>query len=247
MIDIHCHLLPAFPHDDGASDAETFEAMLQAARLDGITTIIATPHDSPEGEEALASRLEEGRSVAERHGVRLLGGMEYRFLHLNPDRNIRTLDGTKYVLFDFNSSELPPALSRLTYELVGKGFRLICAHPERMFRMEDVIRLRETGFYIQLTATSILGEWGPEAKRISMECIERGICHFVASDAHNRKRGFRMSRAKSCVERFFGSEIAELLFERNPALLLEDKLPARMPLRRLSFWERMRFRFETQS
>lgn len=246
MIDVHCHLIPAFPHDDGAPDAKTFEDMLQDAKRDGITTIVATPHDSPEGEGVLDERVAAASPIAAKHGIRLLAGMEYRFLHLTPERRLRTLNGTKYLLTDFASPELPPALPRLTYDLVGKGYRLICAHPERMFRMEDVLRLRETGFYIQLTATALLGDWGADAKRVSMECLERGLCHFIASDAHNRKRGFHMTRARAMVERHFGGEIAELLFERNPELLLDGRLPERMPTRRLSFWERMRFRFDNQ-
>ncbi len=249
MIDIHCHLIPAFPNDDGAPDAKTFEGMLQDAKNDGITTIIATPHGSQEGEAVLAERVAAAAPIAAEHGIRLLAGMEYRFLRLNltKERSLRTLNGTKYLLIDFDSPNLPPALPGLAYDLVGAGYRLICAHPERMFRMEDVLRLEELGFYIQLTATALLGDWGAEAKRVSMECLERGLCHFIASDAHNRKRGFHMTRARAMVERHFGSEIAELLFKRNPALLLEGRLPEHMPMRRLSFWERMRFRFDNQS
>ncbi len=42
FVDIHCHILPGI--DDGASDLKASLAMAQMASGDGISTIIATPH-----------------------------------------------------------------------------------------------------------------------------------------------------------------------------------------------------------
>ena len=42
FVDIHCHLLPGI--DDGATSWEEALAMARRAVADGITTIVATPH-----------------------------------------------------------------------------------------------------------------------------------------------------------------------------------------------------------
>ena len=42
MIDIHCHILPGI--DDGPQHIDESLEMAKIASLDGITTIVATPH-----------------------------------------------------------------------------------------------------------------------------------------------------------------------------------------------------------
>ena len=42
MIDIHCHILPAY--DDGANDLEEALEMARLAAYSGVTEIIVTPH-----------------------------------------------------------------------------------------------------------------------------------------------------------------------------------------------------------
>ena len=42
MRDIHCHILPGV--DDGARDLDESLAMLEAAKLAGVTSIVCTPH-----------------------------------------------------------------------------------------------------------------------------------------------------------------------------------------------------------
>lgn len=43
--DIHTHILPGI--DDGSKDWEMTENMLKAAVIQGVETIIATPHNYP--------------------------------------------------------------------------------------------------------------------------------------------------------------------------------------------------------
>ena len=61
IIDIHAHILPGV--DDGARDMEESVRMLQEAAEQGITGVIATPHDSrrrvPSGYPALLAELQE--------------------------------------------------------------------------------------------------------------------------------------------------------------------------------------------
>jgi tyrosine-protein phosphatase YwqE len=56
--------------------------------------------------------------------------------------------------------------------------------------------------------------------------MNRGLVHFVASDAHDCDRPPRLDLAFAHVSRRWGTETAEGLFVRNPAAALTgDPLP----------------------
>ena len=82
MIDIHCHILPAI--DDGADNLETTLEMCRIASADGITQIVASPHQQ-DGvyQNSAATILSTLRSVSEeiqRAGIpiELLPGADVR-------------------------------------------------------------------------------------------------------------------------------------------------------------------------
>ena len=47
MIDLHCHILPGI--DDGAKNLDDVREMLASAKADGISKIVATPHNMEDG------------------------------------------------------------------------------------------------------------------------------------------------------------------------------------------------------
>ena len=78
MIDIHCHILPNVPGDDGSPDLEETVKMFELARADGIDTIICTPHGKqPAGDQI--KRMDEIRAATEakaaEYGIKLLRGL----------------------------------------------------------------------------------------------------------------------------------------------------------------------------
>ena len=62
-------------------------------------------------------------------------------------------------------------------------------HPERNRGvMEQPERLREfvdAGCYVQMTAGSLVGQFGPRAQGVAAGLVAQGWVHAVASDGHN--------------------------------------------------------------
>jgi len=73
MIDIHCHIL--WGVDDGPQSPEETEDLLNLAKAEGITDIIATAHYSPYLEQVYEEKFEEAASVARSVGINLYSGV----------------------------------------------------------------------------------------------------------------------------------------------------------------------------
>jgi len=121
----------------------------------------------------------------------------------------------------------PHVLSQVSLD----GYEIIIAHPERLFGEPDlrtVKTLAEMDCLFQLNAGSITGDHGSHAQRIAFKLIEKGYAHYVGSDAHSPRRTFRMSGAREIVEKRYGGEVAELLFEENARQLIANQPPYRV-------------------
>jgi len=102
MIDIHCHIL--WGVDDGPQLPEETEALLNLAKAEDITDIIATSHYSPYLEQVYEEKFEEAASVARSVGINLYSGCEYKLQDalLLKDRLI-TLAGSDFILVEITS------------------------------------------------------------------------------------------------------------------------------------------------
>jgi len=129
----------------------------------------------------------------------------------------------------------------LAYEFRSAGYSLIAAHPERLFcNIKDIERLTSMGYYIQLTAGSLLGQFGAGPMKMAFQVIGMGKCHYIASDAHNMSRAFGMKECRELLDRYFGSKFTMLMFETNPERLLANKdplspIPHRLPVMKRLF------------
>jgi protein-tyrosine phosphatase len=236
VIDIHHHCLPGV--DDGPRNVAEAVDLCRMAAEDGIDTIVATPHvlrgrwqnNSP---AALAQSLDELRSALGDH-PRLLLGSEYFFAHdmtellSSADCAIVPLAGSKYVLVEFASHAVPPLVEQPFYRARLAGWTPIIAHPERNVVFQSKPELLESlinvGAKTQVTASSLTGDFGSDAKRCATEWIERGMVHILASDAHNRtKRPPRMTAAAAIVSELAGADVADALTRRNPAAVIEGR------------------------
>lgn len=246
MIDIHTHVLPEM--DDGAPDLATSAAMLDMAREDGITDIVVTPHANLQYTYDVERRdfnMERARE-ARPDGPKLYPGCE---VHLTPENvdallakpEAFTIDRRDCVLL-----ELPDLAAAMSVEcavqiLLGSGVRPIIAHPERNRVLQRdgklVTRLIQLGCYFQLTAQSLDGCFGPEARSCARTLLEGGLVHFVASDAHGiDHRRPVLSEAYDEITRQYGEITARLLFEENPrALLAGERIQANAARRRNLF------------
>lgn len=231
MIDIHCHILPEL--DDGAEDLEAALAMARIAVRDGVREIVATPH-------VFDGRYEVARAAAEEKIAVLRAALERESiplgLHLGSDCHLdeRIFDpahaasaigiaGGKYILVELPHEIVPPRVEDAFFRLRAAGRVPILTHPERNAELErprGIERIEAwvaSGLLVQVTAASLEGEWGPAARAAAETLVERGLCHFVATDAHAPDwRPPRLSGGRAAVERLAGPEVAQRLVEENP-------------------------------
>jgi protein-tyrosine phosphatase len=224
MVDVHCHILPGL--DDGAETLAISLAMLEEAIADGITHVIATPHASSDFSFDFAkvrAGVDELNSYfADR--IVLASGCDFHLNHENllavrRDPRPYCLNQKDYLLVEFNEFSIPPAMDQTLHELRLAGLRPVVTHPERnaILRMHPH-RLRkwiELGCYVQITAGSLTGVFGSNAQKFAWDWLEKGMVHFVASDAHNTGR-------RPLKLKFAFDEIASNLDEDRARLLLID-------------------------
>jgi protein-tyrosine phosphatase len=233
MIDVHCHILPGL--DDGPESIETSLAMAESAIADGITHVVATPHSSNQYffDYSRVQALRE--ELQEKIGDRLILATGCDF-HLNPE-NLDALreDVTRfcinqrdYLLIEFNEYSIPPAMDQTLHEIQLLGLRPVITHPERnailRLQTERLAKWVRHGCFIQVTAGSITGVFGPGAQKDALRWVADGLVHIVASDAHNtRGRPLKLQPAFDVVRGQFGEDKARALFVENPMAAFEGR------------------------
>jgi protein-tyrosine phosphatase len=257
LVDIHCHLLPDL--DDGAADWDESLAMARMAVADGISTIVATPHQlgnfGQNDGESIRARCAELQELLDRHGVdlELLPGADVR---IEPELIARIRTGDVVTLADHRRHvllELPHELylpmEGLLADLRAAGLAGILSHPERnlgiLRRPRIVESLVDAGCLMQVTAGSLAGTFGPRSKRLCETLVAEGLVHFIATDAHgSRSRRPLLSGAFDRVAALAGDEAAVELCSENPARVAAGhRVPAgrrRSKPRGLAGWFRKR-------
>lgn len=237
MIDIHSHILPGL--DDGSPDMEVSVAMVRMAAESGTTDMVASPHSDlqfsfdPAVTEAGIAELAEASGNA----VRIHYGCDFHVHYENIQDALAwpakyTIGHKNYLLV-----ELPELLALKTVDealsrLWSKGVTPILTHPERnsilQQRLDQVQAWASAGYLVQVTAQSLLGEFGRRARAASLEMLKRGLVHIVASDGHDCKaRPPRLDIARAWVGKEYGEPLAERLFTVNPgAVIRGEDLPA---------------------
>src|SRR5437762_1428407 len=139
-VDIHCHCLPCV--DDGAGTMVDALALCRALVQDGITTVIATPHqlgryhgrnEVTAVREAVAAL--NRRLMVEGLPLRVLPGADVRLDEricrlLDEDRVLTLGDGGVYLLLELPRETFIDPLP-LVRRLLQRGVRPVLTHPER--------------------------------------------------------------------------------------------------------------------
>jgi protein-tyrosine phosphatase len=121
--------------------------------------------------------------------------------------------------------DMPPYAQPQLAALSAHGVTVVLAHPERNLRVvRDPAVLQpfaRAGVLFQVNSGSLLGDFGREVRKTANSLVSSGLCHFVASDAHNSgSRGFSNANARDAVEKIVGEAQTVTIFEDNPARLL---------------------------
>ena len=256
IIDFHNHLMPAV--DDGAQSIADSCAALSAFAAEGVPTVITTPHvdgSVTRDADALAERLGEldvawvqlSAHAREHHpnmkvlrGVELMLDTPQPYLH---DERLR-LAGGVFVLLEFPFMSVPPRSAAVIADIRNDGMLPIIAHPERYSGLSADLAIadawRRAGAYVQVNGASLIGRYGPDARRYAWTLVERGWADFMGSDYHARGP-LNVAQYRNALEEFASPEHAQILLEVNPARLLAGERPVPLPHIKLkrSLWGRM--------
>lgn len=237
LIDIHCHPLPGT--DDGARSFEIATTMLELAAADGVTHVVATPHCSfrfvfdPDENKKKAAELQAAIGKV----PQILLGCDFHLSYDNIHRLTQnpapfTLNGTQYLLVEFDEHFIPEQMDQVFYDIQVAGVTPILTHPERNAvcrrKLANIYNWITRGCLVQVTAQSYMGGFGSEALRSAERLLELNMIHFMASDAHDTKyRTPLLSPAYQKVASERGEPLADLLFTRNPDAVIHGRpLPA---------------------
>jgi len=236
-IDIHCHCLAGV--DDGPETMAESLALCRALADDGIGVVIATPHQlgrfSGSNEASLirelVSDLNEDLSNNSIDLTIVPGGdvrVDERIYQLLEAGEILTLaDGGKYILLEL-PHEIFIDIEPLLVELSSMGIQSIISHPERHRVLakhpEKLLNWITCGVHLQVTAASLLGEFGSTVQRAAWHFLVSGWVSFVATDAHDMYgRRPLMNAAFEQISTRLGQTIAREVCMENPLRVLESR------------------------
>jgi protein-tyrosine phosphatase len=244
MIDLHAHLLPGI--DDGPATLEDAVALARACAATGVSELFVTPHVFPgqwnntrstivkEYEQfALAlHKLNVPLTLHMAGEVRLNDGI-FALLGEGELPYLGSYQGFHSMLLELPDAQVPVGAERMVRYLLDHKIRPVIVHPERnkgvMDKPERIRSFVEMGCVLQLTAGSVVGEFGAAAQRTCQTLIGEGWVDIVASDAHNlRGRAPRMDAAHAALAKAYGPEFADELTTHGPARY--TGLPRRQPM-----------------
>jgi len=239
MIDLHCHILPGL--DDGAVDLSVSTEMAKAFVADGVLVVACTPHILPglyhnSGPQIRRATIELQEHL-EREGIplRLVTGADN---HITPNfvadvrrGHLLALADTRYVLVEPPHHVAPPRLEDLFFALLVAGYVPILTHPERLTwintHYQAIQRLVRAGVWMQVTAGSLTGGFGRNARYWSERMLDEGCVHILATDAHDvNRRPPNLSQGRALAAKRVGETAAQQLVMTRPEGILRDDAPA---------------------
>ena len=240
MHDLHAHILPGV--DDGPS---TFEDSIEMARIaaeNGTRSMVATPHRKDVTELSSISRIREltdqiqDRIHAEGIPLRLTLGMENHLDASLPADALAgkalTMNGSRYILVEmpfFGRIELHDYAEGALRGLLEQGLTPVFAHPERIEAFQQKPELLEgyigMGMLSQVTRGSLLGHWGEDVRRFSLELLRDGMAHLLSSDTHSPRppRTPELGEALKVASEVVGCRKARAMVDEVPRAMLNDR------------------------
>ena len=248
MIDLHSHILAGI--DDGAVSLDDSIELIEGALSCGVSKILATPHihlgtfdndifTIKQAFNTLTSELASKHqnqfpshlssthfSLAYAAEVRI-GPEIIDLIKSNQIPFMGKWEGDDLLLLEFPHSHIPPGSENLIDWLLEHNIQTMIAHPERNRDAwafpERLEVLQERGCLFQITAASLVGDFGPRSKSLAWNMLKKEQVTIVASDMHNQKRRpCKMKDAYRAVRIRFGDDVAHRLFVATPDLIFES-------------------------
>jgi len=245
-VDVHCHCLCGL--DDGPATMEDSLALCRALADDGITHVIAAPHQL--GRYDGRNEAAEIRKAVAALNTTLAGAqvpltvvpgadvrLDERIASLLEADHVMTLsDGGKYLLVELpHETFIDPR--PLLIRLASQGIRTILSHPERHAVLsanpQAALPWVSQGAVLQITAGSLLGDFRGNAEQAAWHWLASGAAALVGTDAHNTaERSPRMSAAIDAIAQRLGHLAARRVCIENPGLVLRGMELSVSPQRR---------------
>ena len=242
MIDLHCHYLPGV--DDGAPDVDAALALVRASVANGITEAVLTPHVFPGRWDNSTINLGpvfeafSARVAQEGIPLRMYLGGEVRLL---PETLEMVASGTapylggwegrRVMLLELPDGQIPVGTMQAIRFLLRANVVPLIAHPERnreiMRNPAKLEPLVKEGCLLQLTAASVIGNFGSQARDTAIRILDKGWAFAVATDSHNlAHRPPMLGEARQELQRRYGAEVATALTLRNPMAVVNSRSAA---------------------
>ena len=236
-VDAHCHCLPGI--DDGPRTMAEALELCRALVADGITTVVATPHQLGAYElRNDGTRVRRGVAelraalAAEALPLNVLPGAEVRIDEripwlLDAGDVVTVGDARSHLLLELPQNHYVDPLP-LVRTLARAGVCAVITHPERLpFVVRHPTTARrwlDAGALLQVTAASLAGRFGADAEELGWALISAGMVAAVATDAHGaRRRSPRMTQAIAMIEERQGRAAAADLCIDGPRKLVRPR------------------------
>ncbi len=236
MIDLHCHFLPGI--DDGPETMAQAMDLARAALANGITHSVLTSHIHPGRYPNQRRNLEvavasfQSELAAARIDLDVRMGAEARLcpelIDLLATKQVPFLGlvgGYSILLLEFPHQMVPVGSLKFINSLLKIKIRPLIAHPERnkaiMANPEKIGEFAEAGCWLQLTAGSLVGRFGPQAQQTAFKIIDAGWNCLLATDAHNlENRPPLLSEGRAALCDRYGEAVANSMVLEKPARIL---------------------------
>jgi protein-tyrosine phosphatase len=242
MIDLHCHLLPGI--DDGATDISVSMEMAKIFVADGVSVVACTPHILPglyhnSGPQIQVATVKLQLALDE-EGIplRLVTGADNHvvpnFVAALRSAHLLPLAESRYVLVEPPHHVAPPRLEEFFFSLLVAGYFPILTHPERLTWINShyaqIRQMVRAGVWMQLTAGSLAGNFGQNARYWAERMLEEGCAHILATDAHDtKKRPPDLGNGFELALKRVGQEEAQNLVLTRPRGILYNQGPTELP------------------
>lgn len=226
--------------DDGSQNLDTSLEMARIAVADGIRVTACTPHIYPGMYENTAAGIREAVARFQEAldgagiGLELVVGADTHLVPGLSDKlragTVPTIAGSRYLLLEPPHHVAPPGFEQQVFNLLAAGYVPVITHPERLSwvgdHYESFVRLVQAGAWMQVTAGSLTGRFGGEARYFGERMLDESLVHILATDSHGTHgRPPLLAEGRQAAERWVGAEEAVRLVESRPRSILDD-IPA---------------------
>ena len=226
--DLHSHIL--YGIDDGSKTIEESIVLLKEMEKAGTKELILTPHyienskynANNRSKEALFRQLKK-KAKEEKINIDLYLGNEVFFsnnmIELIKKGEIKTLNKSKYLLFEFPMTRFYNNSLEVINQLVSNGYIPVLAHPERYTEFQKnpnlVIEYLKSGVLLQGNFTSLFGKYGRHSRKVLKLYLKNKWITFIGSDAHHEVAYDNKKLEKMLLKITKDKEYTEELLSKN--------------------------------